>query len=291
MLNTVSIGTAFETDGPIEEGAGCLLQIHPLQIDSGLINLSRPVFNIGRDDQCALTLQESSISRQHAVIERAEEGYYIADQGSTNGTWVNEQRVERQFLTPGDRVRLGSVVFKFLSTTHIEAHYHEAVYSMMTRDSLTGVWNKRYFLEVLEREITRNRRHDRPTSLIMLDIDHFKSVNDTYGHLAGDEVLRELGQRLQTILRDDEVLARYGGEEFVILLGEVNADTAADTAERCRASIADAPFPTPAGELNVTISLGVADTLELTSDTPSALMDQADLRLYAAKNAGRNRVC
>lgn len=294
MINTVSLATVFHEDDTAFDGtgvAGCLLQIHPLQIDSGLVALKAPIFTIGRDDHCQLTVQDASISRHHAVIERTEEGYFVNDQKSTNGTWVNEERVERSPLTPGDRVRLGGVVFKFLSASHIETHYHEAVYSMMTRDSLTGVWNKRYFLEVLEREIKRNRRHNRPTSLIMFDIDHFKSINDTYGHLAGDEVLRELGERVQGILRDDEVVARYGGEEFVVLLGEVNADSAYQTAERCRAAVAETPFATTAGELNVTISAGVADTIETNTDSASALIDQADMRLYAAKNGGRNRVC
>lgn len=272
-------------------GSGCLLQIHPLQIDNGLMPLETDAFTIGRDEACDLCVRDASISRCHAIIEKRESGYVISDRGSTNGTWINEQPVQQQVLVPGDRVRLGSVIFKFLSTTHIETQYHEAVYSMMTRDSLTGVWNKRYFMEVLEREIKRNTRHQRPTFLILFDIDHFKSINDTYGHLAGDEVLRELAQRVDNVLRDDEVLARYGGEEFAVVLGETEAAEATAIAERCREVVAGSPFSTSEGFLEVTISIGVADSISTNVTTPAGLIEQADMRLYAAKRGGRNRVC
>ena len=276
----------------LDAGVGCLLQIHPLEINGNLIQLTEEQVSVGRESSCGVCIPDASVSRKHALIERVDDTYQVTDLGSTNGTVVNEQRVTSATLEPGDRVQFGGFIFKFLSTNHIEMQYHEAVYSMMTRDGLTGTLNKRSFLDILGREFHRAAQRYTPLSLILFDIDHFKSVNDTHGHLAGDEVLQEIGQRIGDIVDEHDVFARYGGEEFAILLSGVEAKQAAELAERCRSAVEMTAFETSAGPLPITISMGVADmtTLDKKVDE-SQLVQAADELLYSAKRGGRNRVC
>ncbi|MEM7316769.1 MAG: GGDEF domain-containing protein [Planctomycetota bacterium] len=274
-------------------GEGCLLQIHPLEVSGQLIQLSRnEPTTIGREEGSTLSIADQSVSRRHAIIECVNGNYHVKDLGSTNGTCVNEQRIESESLKPGDRVQFGSFIYKFLSTNHIEMQYHEAVYSMMTRDGLTGTLNKRYFLDMIAREFQKSSHRGTALSLILFDIDHFKSVNDTHGHLAGDEVLKEISTRISRVVAEHDVFARYGGEEFAILLTGVSSDEAADVAERCRAAVQAHPFATSVGPLPITISVGVAEFATLQNQTSAnELIQAADSKLYEAKEGGRNRVC
>ena len=137
-----------QTDVDDDAGVGCLLQIHPLEISCQLIRLTGRQTTIGRDPSCGLCISDASVSRKHALIERIGDTYQVTDLGSTNGTCVDEKRVTCHELIPGDRVQFGSFIYKFLATNHIEMQYHEAVYSMITRDGLTGTLNKRSFLDI-----------------------------------------------------------------------------------------------------------------------------------------------
>ncbi|MEX2185368.1 MAG: GGDEF domain-containing protein [Pirellulales bacterium] len=267
-----------------------LVQIYPLNAGYGLVELPAERLMIGRDSSCDLVVVDDAVSRRHVTIEPTDEGFLIVDQGSTNGTFVNDARVERHTLAAGDRFRVGGHIFKFLADDHIEAQYHECVYSMATRDGLTAAFNKRYLLDALQREITECERRVRPLALLMLDVDHFKAVNDTHGHLAGDEVLLGLCQRLRDSLRRDEILARYGGEEFAVLVPETTVDDARALAERLRAAVASAPLDTNQGPVAITVSIGVSGLLGGTSLTPLDFIAEADRNLYAAKTGGRNRV-
>lgn len=272
--------------------SGCLLQIHPLQVDQHLIHLPDGEVLVGRDNTADICVPDSSVSRRHAAIQRDENGYYVSDLGSTNGTCVNEQRIQSSRLTPGDRVQFGGYIFKFLSTSSIELQYHEAVYSMMTRDGLTNTLNKRYFLDIIQREFQKAQHRGTELSMILFDIDHFKAVNDTHGHLAGDEVLKEIGTRISSIVAEHDVFARYGGEEFTVLLTGVPMSEAIEVAERCRLIVAEKPFNTSVGMLPVTISVGVAEFAALDNPvSPDELVQAADQKLYEAKESGRNRVC
>ncbi|MDD5370152.1 MAG: diguanylate cyclase [Anaerolineaceae bacterium] len=166
---------------------------------------------------------------------------------------------------------------------------HSQVQRLAVTDDLTEQYNRRGFFELGEREIERFHRFGRELSIIMLDIDHFKEINDAFGHAVGDQVLATLARRCRTHIRQVDVLGRYGGEEFVILLPETDMATAAEIAERIRSSIASEPVATPQGEIALSISLGVA------SATPevlnlAALLDRADAAMYQAKQKGRNRV-
>ena len=266
---------------------GRILQIHPVDLETGLITLGEDPFIVGRDQKCDLTISEQAVSRQHARFERTADGFIVTDLDSTNGTWVNGKRIETQILRSGNRVRIGGRIFKFIATDQLEAHYHQAVYSMITQDSLTNAWNKRYLLETLNRELKRRQRTGRALTLMLLDLDFFKKVNDTYGHLVGDEMLRQTADRLRASLREEDILARFGGEEFCIVLSETSTEDSKICAERCLRAISEKPFTTTAGKIKSSISIGIGE-----ADGPMTcdeLIKLADDKLYQAKQQGRNR--
>lgn len=267
-----------------------IVQIHPLDLNRGPIEISSAPTTIGRNSQCHVRISNESVSRRHAEIAMAEFGAVIVDLGSTNGVVVNGEKVDEYRLSSGDCIELGNHVFRYLDGSDFESQYHATIYSMMTRDTLTRAYNRRYLEETLEREVARCKRHARPISVIMIDVDEFKTINDSRGHMIGDQVLRAVCERLQAAIRPDDVLARFGGEEFAIVLVESDLEHAAETAERCRASIAAEPIDTTAGMVSMTISLGVASPLPEDLGNSMELMTEADERMYEAKRAGRNRV-
>lgn len=269
----------------------CLVQIYPADVVDGMLLLEKDELVLGRDNGTDLVLPDHSVSRRHARLTRDETGYELQDLGSTNGTFVDGQLIDRVHLKSGDTIRLGSFLFKFLSAGSVESQYHETVYSALTRDALTGTMNKRYLLETLSRTIASAVRQARPATVIMVDIDHFKGVNDTHGHLVGDEVLREFGRRVGLACREDDLLARYGGEEFCILLAATGATEALEVAERCRQIVCDEPFQTAAGPLSITASFGFACLDPKTAESGTDLIGRADAKLYEAKHGGRNQVC
>lgn len=269
----------------------CLVQIYPPDVVDGMLLIETDCLVIGRDADVDLVLSDHSVSRQHAVIRRTDQGFEIEDLGSTNGTFIGGVAVSKQPLNSGDTIRLGSFLFKFLSAGSVESQYHETVYSALTRDALTGTMNKRYLLETLNRSIATAIRQQQPVTVVMVDIDHFKGVNDTYGHLVGDEVLREFGRRVGQGCREDDLLARYGGEEFCLLLTATGPSEAREVAQRCREAVCDSPFQTAAGALPITASFGFACLDPAKSETGLELIHRADEKLYEAKRGGRNRVC
>lgn len=270
----------------------CLVQIYPTDVVDGLQRVEKASVTLGRDSRCDIVLDDANVSRQHAKLEKTEQGYLLTDLGSTNGTYVDEVLVNQQILKGGETLRLGSFIFKFLSADCLEAQYHETVYNAMTRDGLTHAFNKNYLLDSLEQELARSRRSGSTLSIVMMDIDHFKSVNDTHGHLVGDEVLKEFAKRLQSVSRAGDLLCRYGGEEFALVLVDTPLHEALEAAERCRQVVASTPFETASGPLDITTSLGACDTSFAESDlTPTQLIKLADDHLYQAKRSGRNRVC
>jgi diguanylate cyclase (GGDEF)-like protein len=193
-------------------------------------------------------------------------------------------------MRDGDLIKIGRTIFKFLTGGNIENAYHEEIYRLTTIDGLTQIFNKRYFLETLEREIARSHRYRREMSLVMFDIDHFKKVNDSFGHLAGDYVLKHLAQTVKTRIRREDCFARYGGEEFAIVLPEIDGLNAKPFAEKIRQLVEATDFKFENTTMPVTISMGVA-TLDVESTDAQALIKRADDRLYEAKSSGRNCVC
>jgi diguanylate cyclase (GGDEF)-like protein len=294
MTSTATIFRSDELAAMIQatpETKASLVQIYPATANASLVDLRGPRMTIGRDALCDVEVTDDFISRVHAMLEISEQGWRIIDRGSLNGTFVNEVKITEQVLFPGDRIRVGNHIFKFLSADDIEVQYHEAVYEMMTFDALTGTHNRRYFEESFRREVLRSIRHGRPLALLVIDVDHFKQVNDRLGHLVGDEVLRTLGGLLKGRTRGDEMLARYGGEEFMLVLSEASEPDAVRIAEELRQIVVAAPIDTTRGPVVVTISIGVAHYDGRTEITSQQLIDRADQKLYEAKGAGRNRVC
>lgn len=267
-----------------------LVQIYPAGPNMGRkYVLQGKTIALGRDPSSDIVVSSDSVSRRHARMSVEGGRRLLTDLQSTNGTYVNDQPILSEFLSHGDQVKVGDTIFKYLVGSDVETAYHEEIYRMTIIDGLTGVFNKRYFLEALEKEMSRAQRYGRPLSILMFDIDHFKRVNDNYGHLAGDYVLQALARLISTRARREEIFARYGGEEFVILLPETQNDGAMELAEQLRKRVASYTFVFEGEEIPVTVSIGVA-TIQGDGISETELIRRADEKLYQAKAEGRNCV-
>jgi two-component system, cell cycle response regulator len=270
----------------------CLVHIYPTGPSMGTrYPLGKEPAFIGRQDDCAVRNTDPSVSRYHARIDHGDRGEYIVvDLNSTNGTFVNNQRKREGELRDGDYLRIGNCIYRFLGGGNLEAAYHEEIYRLTVLDALTQIHNRRYLTEFLDREIIRSHRYGRPLAVVMLDLDHFKSINDRFGHLAGDLTLKDLAARLKPLTRADELLARYGGEEFALVLPESDVTAARTVAEQVRKTVEKSPFSFNGVTAAVTVSLGVAVTTPGEQLSSSEILARADANLYRAKAAGRNRV-
>ena len=267
----------------------CLVVIYGLDLGKKY-NVDRPSIVIGRSSKADIQIDQESVSRNHCKLINTGKSIMLRDLGSTNGTYVNDELVDEYVLRDGDLIKIGRCIFKFLSGNNIENAYHEEIYRLTTIDGLTQVYNKRYFIETLEREIGRAHRYRRELSLIMFDIDHFKKINDTYGHLAGDHVLKQLASVIKARIRREDIMSRYGGEELAIILPEIDNYNAVQFAEKIRGIVEKAVFRFEDTDIPVTISIGCASmTTEL--QEPHEFVRVADGHLYTAKSQGRNRVC
>jgi two-component system, cell cycle response regulator len=273
-----------------DDRQSCLVRIYPAGVSGSLIPLNYRRTTIGREQLCTIEINDDFMSRTHAILELTDSGYMLTDNHSRNGTFVNDQRITSHLLRPGDQIRVGNHIFKFLSADHVEALYHEAVYEMMTIDALTGIYNRRYFEDAFRREVLRSQRHGRSLALLMFDIDLFKSINDAHGHLVGDEILKALCSRIRSRIRGDEIVARVGGEEFAVVLVETTRDNARKIAETLCDLIAASPLLPHDPDLRVTISIGGTFTHGLEAITDQDMIARADQQMYLAKAAGRNCV-
>ena len=246
---------------------------------------------IGRSPDVEVHLEDDGISRRHAkIVPTSDGGFQIVDLGSTNGTWVDEQQVQSARLIHGALIQIGTnTVLKYIQDP-VEEKFQRDLYESAVRDGLTRAYNKKFFEDTLRREFASCLRHQLPLALVLFDLDHFKRVNDTYGHPAGDEVLRRVAERVSATVRAEDLFARYGGEEFAVLLRDASGPQALIAAERLRSAIADRPIVVDGQPLPVTISVGVAILGQGDTDRPESLIDAADRALYRAKREGRNRV-
>ncbi|MFO0666559.1 MAG: GGDEF domain-containing protein [Polyangiaceae bacterium] len=258
-----------------------------------VFSLDKDVMLIGRGTECDIWLEDPGVSRVHARVVRDEDGeYYVEDMGSTNGTFMKRTAVKRAPLSAGDRLQFGpNMMVSFALVDDAEEELRHRMYEASTRDSLTRVFNRQFLAERLVMEVAYAQRHKTDLSLLMVDIDYFKRLNDTYGHLAGDVVLRAVAATIARLIRAEDVLARYGGEEFVIVARGTGLAQATRFAERVRESVEKLAVELHNETLRVTVSLGVAEITELVPDASAdEFIQKADGRLYAAKHAGRNRV-
>jgi diguanylate cyclase (GGDEF)-like protein len=250
---------------------------------------------IGRRDDADVQIRDDGVSRRHATLRVEGHGAVLLDQGSANGTYVNGARVPEARVEDGARIQVGGhTTLKFVWADEVEALYQLRLAEGALQDPLTGLYNRRHLDDRLGSELAASLRHGRPLSLLMIDIDHFKDVNDASGHLAGDEALKMVAFVLRGAVRKEDVLARYGGEEFVVIARETPLEGARALAERIRRAVERSRCAWEDGELAVTVSVGVSVAAGPSEYVPERsereLVEAADRALYAAKQQGRNRV-
>ena len=246
---------------------------------------------IGRGGKAQIRILDEGISREHAQIVVENGRVYLQDLGSTNGTYCNGLRVERKELVDGDKILVGSTtILKFTYHDNLDEIFQKQMYESALRDGLTKAFNKKYFTDRLESEFTFAIRHGTPLGLVLFDIDHFKKVNDTHGHQAGDFVLSEIATLLSATLRAEDVFARYGGEEFAVICRGSDAAQTQVVGERLRKAVEGHRFVYEGTHIPVTISVGVAVLPDLNVKDANDVVSHADQALYASKRGGRNRV-
>jgi diguanylate cyclase (GGDEF)-like protein len=290
--STLEVTVSRDLKGIIELAAHQQAQLIVLsepRLGSRIVLGESPV-EIGRGSSCSLIIDSDSVSRRHARVEWTGSGHRVVDLGSTNGTFVNALRINNHELRDGDRIQFGKVLLKYVAGGNIEGNYHEELQRLMRFDPLTGVFNKRHFEEVLRVAIYATRTQVKSVGFMVFDLDHFKRINDTHGHVAGDSVLTELCSVVKANLHDDAVFGRVGGEEFAVLCEGASAQQMRQLGERLRQATEQHSFRFEGHKLAVTISVGVAERAIGADETPEQLYRRADEQLYAAKAAGRNRV-
>jgi two-component system cell cycle response regulator len=247
---------------------------------------------IGRAPTCEIRLDDDGISRSHARLRLEGDDAWVEDLGSRNGTFVNGEKIgEIVKVGDGDKIQVGrTTVLRFGFADSLDESFHENMMSSALRDGLTKLFNKRYLLDRLDSELKFAQRHETSLSLLMLDLDHFKQCNDTFGHLAGDACLGTIAGVLLKAVRNEDVVARFGGEEFAVILRATAIDPAAHMAERVRKLIENTIIETGGKKLKATVSIGVAGFPSTPAKTITDLIEAADKALYRAKHAGRNRV-
>lgn len=254
---------------------------------------SKAKWNLGRLNTSDIVFHDASVSRSHCdLVFEPPSKWCAEDLGSSNGTYVNGKRIQgRVLLTPGDKIQLGStIITKFVLQDDVESAFQRELYESATKDALTGLYSKRFFMDQLEIEFNYHARIKKPLTIVMSDLDHFKKVNDTLGHLAGDFVLKETGKLYLSILRKGDLVGRYGGEEVIFMLRDTPLQGAKIFAERIRKMIESHAFVFEGKQIPVTISIGLATYLDENFKNPEALIKEADEYLYKAKQSGRNRV-
>jgi diguanylate cyclase (GGDEF)-like protein len=256
-----------------------------------VITLKQAPCNIGRYSDSEIWLRDDGVSRRHARIFPEGDGFVLQDLDSANGTFVEGRLIKLHRLNDGELIQLGPVAaFRYSITDEDQEALLRRLYATSVTDSLTGAHNREHFDTQIEVELSYRRRHDTHLSIVLFDLDHFKQINDTYGHPAGDEVLKAVASSARTQLRTEDVFARYGGEEFAIILRGIDIKGARAMADRLRLTVAELRVPHDGRELRVTLSGGCAAASELETASHTALLGLADRRLYAAKKAGRNRI-
>lgn len=264
------------------------------------ILLEREEVTLGRALETDVRINDFRVSRQHAQIvtinnEDGSEAYLLKDLRSRNGTFLNGEKIIQEFLHNGDKITIGEQIFRFDLMDEIDEEYQRQIRRLLSHDDLTGLLSSRSFFSELRRESARASHEKKPFCVLMMDVDYFKTVNDTYGHLTGSKTLEEIGSCITQHLRTGDVAARFGGEEFAAFLLDAEPAQGLVAAERFRAEIEKYEFTViRRGKFpethHVTISIGMA-SFPYDSLDPIELIEMADSALYLAKREGRNRTC
>ncbi|NNF11835.1 MAG: GGDEF domain-containing protein [Gemmatimonadetes bacterium] len=286
-------GSPFED--PENERHAALIVFRGLEIGRDFRLRKNPMV-IGRGEDVHIRLPDERASRRHAQVDfhgtdpGGDPIYRLRDLESTNHTFVEGREIHAVDLKDGDKIQIGDTVLKFVVLDAIEARFHAEVRDRISYDQLTGLLTKESLYVAFEQELERCLKYELPLSVLMMDLDRFKSVNDTHGHLMGSHVLAEVGEIIRRCIRSADVSARYGGEEFVTYLAETDQPGARLAAERIRTSIEEHTFVLDDVSIGVHISIGVS-TAPQHGASIMELVGAADAALYRAKETGRNRVC
>jgi diguanylate cyclase (GGDEF)-like protein len=286
--------TVAKKIGSITPKKACFVVMGGMDVGR-VIDLEEPVITIGRDAQCAVVLQDDGVSRFHVEVRReATDSVIVRDLGSTNGTFIGGKRIVEAKLRDGTKILIGRrTILNFTFIDELEYNFQKQMYEISTRDGLTGVYNRRYFSQRIITDLSFARRHQIPCTLVILDIDHFKKVNDTHGHRTGDQVLITVTEAVGNVIRKEDILARYGGEEFVVIAQGTDLVNGKALGKRIQLCVAEQRIPAlddPNMLTKVTVSVGVATVPSDASVEADVLISTADANLYHAKGLGRNQV-
>lgn len=278
-------------------GSPCLIQYNGPGTGKRYL-IEKETMTLGRAVNSDVMISDASVSRTHARLFWKNGSASIEDAGSANGTHVNDKKIEGVYtLNDQDMIRIGTVLLKFFSSDNVDGFIHDKIYQLATIDAGTQIYNKQYFKDTLENEFRKTKLASSALSLLVLDLDHFKKVNDTFGHNAGDQVLRDLAKVIKNCIRKGDIFARFGGEEFVIILPNTPPDAALKVAENIRKKCEEYKHPINYEDNGVkkfvehtqTISVGVAG-FDPVMTSEKELLELADQKLYQSKKNGRNRV-
>lgn len=255
------------------------------------VSLGEAPKEVGRAENADIVISDEGVSRRHARFYLRDDGAYVEDLESSNGVYVNGKRIDRfQHLHQGDKITLGTAtILKFTYHDQIDEDFQQRLLESAINDPLTGLHNRAFFDQKFALELEYASRHNDTLALILFDIDHFKAVNDTHGHLAGDAVLEQFGDLVRGAVREEDFVARYGGEEFAMIGRGLSVGQAYKAAERLRKLVNEAQFDHDDVVIPLTISAGVVSFPELQTDLVADMIHAADQALYRSKEKGRNR--
>ena len=264
-------------------------------IPGSMLRIQPGPTRIGRAPDNTLALPDPTVSRHQATLRSDEDGrVWINDLGSTNGTFLNGRRLAALDPKPihdGDRIQFGlAIVVKFVRPDPYEEQFQREMFERTVRDGLTGLYNRSFFLEQADLLADRASRRGLGLAVLMIDVDHFKRINDRFGHPAGDVVLRQAADAIRQATRAEDLVARYGGEEFAVALPIANPEHASNRAERIRRDLAGRRIDVEGRTIKVTVSIGLAFAAADQPRLIANLLSDADIGLYQAKNRGRDRV-
>ncbi len=266
-----------------------LIVLYP-QSQFAQIPLERGTVVLGRGQDADIRFEDELISRRHCALSFDGGSVTVEDLGSTNGTFVDGNYVHRQILNSDNRLQIGKMVLKVAYKDPSEEAFSRELYEAATKDPLTGLLNRQAFMDRSAGELVFARRNNTSVNIVMVDVDDFKHVNDTWGHQCGDLILREVARLLNDEMRDSDLLARFGGEEFLILMSGITFEDAKKRAEKLRSTIERHIFSWMDAVVPVTISLGLSSRQGTDIAQISELIAESDKRLYTAKGTGKNRV-
>jgi diguanylate cyclase (GGDEF)-like protein len=286
--------TTFTPDDLYQNSQGLEERAHLIVLNGssmGKLYLVTENLLLGRSSEAAVQLRDYGISRRHCRISLESGMPVLQDLGSRNGTFLNGQRIQKETLKEGDKIRIGLITLKFVFLDELEEFHAQRMADSAMLDSLTGIYNRRYFLSQLEIEIYYAIRHGFPLSLLLVDLDQFKQINDNYGHLVGDEILIRFAELIKQNIRDEDLFCRYGGDEFIIMVRGTNLSQAVIFAERLRSEVAKLSINLIDESTHLTVSIGAASLPNSVSSVdPMDLIAASDAALYRAKHRGRNCV-